>query len=430
MSILLVLAGFHCLLREPVQAAQPPNVVMIISDDQAWTDFGFMGHKEIRTPHLDRLAKQSAVFPRGYVPTSLCRPSLATLITGLYPHQHKISGNDPPKGTNRQLMLKHIRRLPTLPKILGKKGYVSHQSGKWWEGNHKLGGFTAGMTHGDPKRRGRHGDRGLRIGRTGMQPIFDFIDSSKGKPFFLWYAPFLPHTPHNPPKRLLDKYKREGRPLALAKYYAMCEWFDETCGQLLDHLDKKKLTDNTLIVFVTDNGWIQRTPKTTVPDGWRFRFAPKSKRSPNEGGVRTPIMLRWPKIIKPGRYDTLVNSIDLAPTILAAAGVTPTKPMPGINLIDVVKAGGKTDRKSIYGEIFDHDVADIDDPAQSLQYRWCIEGKWKLILADRRSALPELYDLQADPHETKNRIGNNLDVVNRLTKRINTWWPGRSKREK
>src|SRR4051812_25252116 len=105
-----------------IQAKQP-NVVMIISDDQAWTDFGFMGHPVIRTPHLDRLASQSAVFKRGYVPTSLCRPSLATLISGQYAHQHKISGNDPPKGTDRELMLKHIRRIPTLPKLLGERGY-------------------------------------------------------------------------------------------------------------------------------------------------------------------------------------------------------------------------------------------------------------------------------------------------------------------
>ena len=148
--------------------AKPPNVVMIVSDDQAWTDFGFMGHETIRTPHLDRLASQSAVFPRGYVPHSLCRPSLATMITGLYPHQHGITGNDPPKGTDRGEMLRHIRRLPTLPKLLGDRGYVSFQSGKWWEGSPELGGFTAGMTHGDPSRKGRHGDVGLSIGREGM----------------------------------------------------------------------------------------------------------------------------------------------------------------------------------------------------------------------------------------------------------------------
>ena len=230
---------------------------MIIGDDQAWGDFGFMGHPVIETPNLDQLAAESALFRRGYVPSSLCRPSLATLISGLYPHQHKIAGNDPAPGTDRGEMLRHIRRIPALPRLLAPKGYVSHQSGKWWEGNFREGGFTAGMTHGDPRRKGRHGDEGLKIGREGLQPVFDFIDGADGKPFLIWYAPFLPHTPHTPPKRLLDKYQSADRPSELARYYAMCEWFDETCGELLDGLQSRALKDNTLVVFVTDNArWL------------------------------------------------------------------------------------------------------------------------------------------------------------------------------
>jgi arylsulfatase A-like enzyme len=114
-----------------------PNVLLILGDDQSWTDFGFMGHPVIQTPHLDRLAAESGAFPRGYVPSSLCRASLATLMTGRYPHEHKISGNDPPQGTDRREMLRHIRSLPTIPKWLVEKGYASLQTGKWWEGNYR-----------------------------------------------------------------------------------------------------------------------------------------------------------------------------------------------------------------------------------------------------------------------------------------------------
>ena len=346
--------------------AKQPNVVMIISDDQAWTDFGFMGHPDIQTPHLDRLASQSAVFKRGYVPTSLCRPSLATLISGQFPHQHGICGNDPPKGTDRELMLKHIREIPTLPKLLGAQGYASFQSGKWWEGNFSLGGFTEGMTHGDPKHGGRHGDNGLRIGREGMQPILNFIDGCGEKPFFVWYAPMMPHEPHTPPQRLMDKYVAEGRPADLSRYYAMCEWFDETCGELLDHLDKKGLAENTLVLFTTDNGWIQRVPETPVEKGWRYHFTPRSKNSPYEGGIRTPIMVRWPGHIAPHEYDTLVETVDFAPTVLAAAGLKPDPAMPGVDLNAVIAANGQCDRKAIFGAIFSHDVADLDDPAKGL----------------------------------------------------------------
>src|SRR4051812_9849978 len=102
------------------QTASRPNVVIILADDQAYTDYSFMGHPQIQTPNIDRLATQSALSPRGYTPTSLCRSSLMTIITGQYPHQHLITGNDPPKGTDRREMLRHVRRTPTLPKLLGE----------------------------------------------------------------------------------------------------------------------------------------------------------------------------------------------------------------------------------------------------------------------------------------------------------------------
>src|SRR5262249_18210844 len=203
-------------IAEAARAAPPPppNIVLIISDDQGYADYSFMGHPRIKTPHIDRLAAQSLTFRRGYVPSSLCSPSLASILTGLYPHQHKITSNDPPlpKGKGaagkdpaflalRQEMIAHIDKVPTLPKLLGQHGYLSFQSGKWWLGHYSRGGFSHGMTHGDPKRAGRHGDAGLKIGRQGMQEVFDFIDLATGqkKPFVLWYAPMMPHSPHNPP---------------------------------------------------------------------------------------------------------------------------------------------------------------------------------------------------------------------------------------
>ena len=430
-----------------VQADSPPNIVLIISDDQSWTDYGFMGHDVIQTPNLDRLARQSALFTRGYVPTSLCRPSLATILSGLYAHQHKISGNDPAlfpgKNGGRgnpeyqkllDQLIGHIDEVSTLPKLLRGHGYVSHQSGKWWEGNFRRGGFTAGMTHGDPKRGGRHGDEGLKIGRQGMQPLLDFIDSAGDKPFFVWYAPFLPHTPHNPPQRLLKKYTSPDRPIQLARYYAMCEWFDETCGQLVDHLEENDLRENTLVVYVTDNGWIQRVPTTKVPAGWRPQFAPKSKQSPNEGGTRTPIMLHWPGKIKPIKDEkTLVSSIDLAPTILSACGIDPPPGMSGVNLLDYC-CGNPVKRDTIFGEGFAHDIANVNDPEQSLLSRWCIHDRWKLILsyngkigrykpihADRPKR-PQLFDVMADPHEEKNVAAEHPEIVQQLSAKLDQWW--------
>ncbi|MPZ19062.1 MAG: sulfatase-like hydrolase/transferase [Luteitalea sp.] len=416
-----------------------PNIVLIVSDDQAWTDYGFMGHPIVQTPRLDRLADHSAVFRRGYVATALCRPSLATLITGVYAHQHKISGNDPspalapPDSTRyaelREQMISHIDRYPTVPKLLAERGYLSFQSGKWWEGSYQRGGFTHGMTRGFPKPGGRHGDDGLTIGREGMEPVFEFIDHTvaEKRPFFVWYAPFLPHTPHNPPERLLAKYRDKVDSLFVAKYYAMCEWFDETSGQLIDYLDEKGLTENTLFLYVADNGWIQRDDAGG--------YALRSKQSPNEGGVRTPIMLSWKGVIDPQEHDTLVSSVDLAPTILSAAGAAIPKNLPGIDLLPVVRDGKKLDRDTIFGEGFAHDVADLDNPEASLLYRWAIEGRWKLILTydgalgryasshPRTERRPQLYDLTADPHETDNVAARHPEVAERLAKKIARWWP-------
>ena len=426
-------ANFAC------AADQPPNIVFILSDDQAWTDYGFMGHPHIQTPNLDRLAKQSAVFRRGYVPTALCRPSLATLITGLYAHQHKISGNDPsvtlakPQSDEyadlKAQLISHIDRNPTLPKLLGEKGYLSHQSGKWWEGNYRRGGFTHGMTRGFPQPGGRHGDDGLKIGREGMEPVFDFIDQAVAdqKPFYVWYAPFMPHTPHNPPERLLNKYRDKVDSLFVAKYYAMCEWFDETCGQLIDKIDQKGLTENTLFVYVCDNGWIQ-DPKSGG-------YAPRSKQSPNEGGTRQPILLSWKGVIEPQERDELISSIDLVPTMLSAAGAEVPKQMPGLDLMPLVRDGKPLSRDTIFGEGFAHDIADIDKPEASLLYRWVIQGKWKLLLTydgtvgryasshPRTERRPQLFDLQADPQELHNLAAENPEMVAKLAAKISDWWP-------
>lgn len=429
----------------------PPNIVMIISDDQAWTDYGFMGHETIQTPNLDRLASQSVVFTRGHVPTALCRPSLMTLITGLYAYQHGVTGNDPSTalapansptyGELRERLISKIDALPTTPKLLTARGYVSHQSGKWWEGNYRRGGFTAGMTRGFPEPGGRHGDDGLKIGRTGLQPILQFVDQALAdkKPFFLWYAPMMPHTPHTPPQRLLQKYEAAGRPEELAKYYAMCEWFDETCGELIAHLETKQIRDNTLIVYVTDNGWIQRTGETKFPSGWNQAFAPKSKQSPFDGGTRTPIMFSWPAKIKPARRDELVSSIDIVPTLLSAANVMPPDKLPGLNLLPTLCDGQALERDALFGETYAHDVADIDKAEGSLLFRWCLEGRWKLLLSydgesgspivhayiDKR---PQLYDLVADPHEEVNLAAGHPDIVARLAQRLDDWYQVRERK--
>jgi len=142
----------------------------------------------------------------------------------------------------------------------------------------------------------------------------------------------MPHDPHTPPQRILDKYLGKTPSLPVAKYWAMVEWFDETCGELLGYLDKEGLAQDTIVVYVTDNGWIT-DPKIG-------RYASKSKQSPYDGGLRTPMMVRWPSKFAPKMSDTPVSSLDLFPTILNACGVALPKDLPGIDLAFRTRRGG------------------------------------------------------------------------------------------
>jgi arylsulfatase A-like enzyme len=414
-----------------VENPAPPNVVMIIGDDQAWTDYSFMGSKNVRTPHLDKLASGSLVFERGDVPSSLCRPSLATMATGLFPHQHGIMSNDPPYPpgvrpadrmkneqylNDRAAMVKKFESSPNLATLLGGHGYVSHQSGKWWEGNSCRCGFTEGMTHGDPAKGGRHGDEGLKIGRRGLQPVFEFLDKAKrdAKPFYLWYAPMMPHSPHNPPERLLKKYTPKTKSIHVARYWAMCEWFDETIGALLAKLDQNGQSNNTIVVYLHDNGWIQN------PDS--PNYAPRSKQSPYDGGLRTPIIIRWPGRVNAERSAAPASSIDLAPTLLRAVGLKPTPDMTGVDLLNR-EAVGKRD--SIFGEVFLHTAIDLEKPKPNLRYRWVIEGRWKLIMPNREvepNHPVELFDLIDDPTESKNLAVVVPERVASLSNKLDQWW--------
>ncbi|MBL8897535.1 MAG: sulfatase [Planctomycetes bacterium] len=435
-ALALLIALFSA---RPTLAEDPPNLVFLISDDHAWTDYGFQGHPRIETPHLDRLAARGALFSRGYVPTALCRPSLATLATGLYAHQHRITGNDPalPPARNtaaaelRERMIARFYEQPSLAPLLAEQGYLSFQSGKWWEGSYRRAGFTHGMTRGFPEPGGRHGDDGLAIGREGMEPVLRFLDHAvaERKPFFLWYAPLLPHTPHDPPERLFQKYKAKGIASdPVARYYAMVEWFDETCGQLLERLDALDLTKKTLVVYVGDNGWIQQENAAG--------YAPRSKQSPYEGGVRQPIVFSWPGVIRPGRRDEqLCSSVDIVPTVLAAAGVQAPANLPGYDLLPILKSGAPTPRKEVLGEGFAHDVVSVERPAETLLYRWVIDGRWKLLLTydgevgrhasshPRTEKRPQLFDLLADPHEQRNLAAEHPELVARLAARLAAWWP-------
>ena len=399
------------------QAGDKPNVVFILSDDQGWGDYGFMGHPHIKTPNLDRLAGEGLLYDRGYVTAAICRPSLASIVTGLYPHQTGVRGNGPFMGEDvdhkrmrkdkklwplareqSQVMTATLAHAPSMVKQLRDSGYATLQTGKWWEENPLDHGFDEGCGH--------------QIGRKTMQPIYNFVDKAQknAQPFFIWYAPFLPHIPHNAPNRFYQKYQEVAPDESTARYWANIAWLDETCGQLVGYLKEKDLYDNTLFVFTADNGW--------RPDPQKVSWYVRSKKEPVEAGVRTPIFLTHKNRISPRRdKETLASNIDIAPTILKACGIEPDKAMSGL---DLRKPEALAKRDRIFVDLYEVNIRvdAVGDLDSDVIARVVVDGWDKLIV---RPDSHELYNLKNDPDDRRNISGQDPDKVQKLSALINNW---------
>ena len=451
--------------------AEHPNICCIIADDHAWTDFGFMGNERVHTPNLDRLASRSARFTNGYVPSSVCRPSLVSLLTGLYPHQHGIHFNHGPPGNTgynrmtsadeyvktRQREFKLIRGQKTLPGILQAGAeYRCFQTGKFWEGHWRNGGFTEGMTIFKAPPRSQtfggirklasgeivahgNGDVGLQIGRVTMQPIYDFIDdcTASETPWFVWYAPYLPHQPHDSPKRFYDLARsRPGVKDHELPYFASIAQFDETVGQLIQYVSKQSQLRNTVFVFVSDNGW---RPDGSLPrkQPEEFVHTVRSKRAPFDDGLRTPILIRWDGVIAPATWESPVSSIDLMPTLLSIVNVAENDHprLPGVDLLPICGGQLKPDgNRPIFGEIYPGNATSLSNPSEDIAYRWIRQANLKLIEPHKQAdgsgpwgghlRTTALFDVKADPferHDLSNLAEYKQDIA-RLRTHLDRWW--------
>ena len=441
-------------------ATERPNIVYIISDDQTWTDFGFMGNERVHTPNLDALAAKSAIFPNGYVPTSVCRPSLVTLLTGLYPHQHGVHFNHGPPGNRgynamtsreeyervREGEFELIQNVETLPRILSQEfGYECFQTGKFWEGHWRNAGFTAGMTTFQPPPTGQtfggvrklangervahgNGDVGLRIGRETMQPIYDFIESAKAeeKPWFVWYAPYLPHQPHDSPERFYDLARsRPGVQEHELPYFASIAQFDETVGDLVRYAEGA----NTIFVFAVDNGW-SPSKKRQPSRPQEFSHTKNSKRAPFDDGLRTPILIRWDKVVAPREHAGLVSTVDLMPALLSAVGGR-REQLPGVDLLPTVKGEHVQDTtRPVFGAIYPGDASVLGHPERDVAYRWVRQGRYKLIVPHGKTPWEgylksrAIFDLETDPREQTNLYHDEslAEVSRQLENSLDQWW--------
>jgi uncharacterized sulfatase len=448
--------------------ATSPNVIFILGDDQGWYDYSFMQRPGVdkaavdlkpsipqvaKTPAIDRLADEGLAFIHGYS-APVCRPALASMITGTYLQQHWVTGNDLVNSSGTRIddstVEARMQVLNPLPRTLfNQLGYTSFQTGKWWEGHHSNGGFTHGDTvnslaagtappqwsgSAPSYARARHGDWGLMTGRVDyvndiqapahpipyantVQTVTDFINTqvAADQPFFLWYAPFLPHDPFDPPAGLVAEYTALGLNSTDAKYYANIERFDGGVNAILNHLDTKGIADNTIIILICDNG--RSLDLSTV-----------GKLTPYDSGVRSPILVRWPDRIKPGGaiepgiVRTPVSMVDMVPTVHHALGLPIYPEMRGIDLLDPAAVAA---RDTVCGSDHDVEILTLSNPTASLESRFAVRDGWKLILfTNGNKQLFHLYDgsTPVDPHETTNLAASNPQLVGELSLEIVNWY--------
>lgn len=408
--------------------AQRPNFVFIISDDHDFEHLGFMGNTAVHTPTIDRLAEAGTVFTQAHLPMSRCHPTLASFLSGRWPHQSGIYYNFGPRP---------LDPAGSLPRLLSDAGYATYVEGKYWEGAPREMGFTHGP-----------GRTAKTFVRKGQAKLFEFIDEVGSKqPFFVWWAPKIPHTPHNPPQKYRNLFDEEKVPIPdwfsgdrqefrrkELTSFAMEAWLDDGVSQLVDKLQSSGLHDKTMYVFLIDNGWCNGLV---------------SKGSPFEKGVRTPIFLSLPGSVPSGRrLDHLVSTLDLYPTLLDYAGVPVPKAAAGRSLRPMVEGRPGPIRNVLYGATYPA-FATVDDvrPERDVYALYARTERWKYILflqdviqernqeylriqsiltdyPQRARGDEDLYDLKADPHELNNLASRpeHRRRIDQFKNDVLKWW--------
>jgi arylsulfatase A len=423
--VLIIAASWH--KSAPAQqppARSSPNVLLIVVDDLGYGDLGCYGSKEIRTPSIDRLAKEGVRLTDFYANAPICSPTRAALMTGRYPHRAGFEWAIGYGERGRGLAASE----PSLPRMMKSGGYRTALFGKWHlgydakfspiaQGFDEFFGFL-GPDIDYYSHREALGGRGLYEGTALVdQPgymtdlIADralaFIDKNAARPFFLEVAFNAPHFPFQPPGKPQDaRTKQTYGPQngTRADYIEMVEHMDLRVGEILSSIDTHKLTATTLVIFVDDNG------------GERFSSnAPfrGTKLTLWEGGIRVPCVVRWPGVISPGTVSHQpIMTMDLTAMILAACKVTtpPGLELDGVDVLPMLTGKAPVRERTFFWR--------IKHPAARSGQKAVRRGRWK-YLTDGETHL--LFDLETDLGEAHDVSGQNPEALDEL-KRLMTAW--------
>ena len=409
-------------------AAEKPNIVLIMTDDQGYGDLGFHGNEKIDTPVLDRLAQESVRFDRFFV-CPYCTPTRAALMTGRYPLRTGAAS------VTRGLETVRSEEV-TIAEVLRAVGYATGCFGKWHIGEHYPShpngqGFEEffGMPQGhwdnyfDPKL--EHNGRMVQTRGFITDVISDyalrFIEEQRDRPFFCYVPYNAPHTPHQVPDRYFDKYTARGLDSRTAAIYGMVENIDENVGRLLESLDELQLADRTIVFFLSDNG-------AEGPEGSRYNAGMRGmKGSVHEGGMRVPLFVRWPGRLEPGRVvKPIAAHVDLLPTIAELCGIAnpPTLPLDGRSLVPLLtgKARDWPDRMIFARSAGWRRMASYRDPViTDLQpYAGTVRTqRWRAV---NQGDGWQLYDMLNDPSQQRDVADDQPDTVQRLAAAYERWF--------
>ncbi|MDZ4288950.1 MAG: sulfatase [Prosthecobacter sp.] len=454
MKIALFLSAFLTLTN--AIAADRPNIVFFLTDDLGQRDLGCYGSTFYETPNLDRLARQGARFTQAYAACPVCSPTRAAVQTGRWPQRTSVTdyiGAAGPDKWNRNTKLlpaAYSDRLAhdevTLAEMLKQAGYATFFAGKWhlgpegwWPENQgydiNMGGIDRGAPYGGKKYFSPYGNPRLPDGPEGEHlpdrlatETTKFITANKDHSFFAFFSFYDVHTPLMARADLQKKYAEKRKRLGLeakwgredtrevrlvqehAVYGGMVEAMDQAVGKVLAKLDELGLTDNTLVIFTSDNGGLstsEGSPTSNLPlrggKGWLY-----------EGGIREPLLIRWPKVLKPETViDTPVCSPDYFATLMDAAQGKTTSKLDGVSLLPLL-AGGSIAERPLYWH-YPHYGNQGGAPGGAVRL-----GDWKLIewYEDGRR---ELYNLREDLEEKNDLAASKPDKVQELAALLAKW---------
>lgn len=430
--------GSACVFRfgsawAELSGGQKPNFVFFLIDDLGWRDLTCYGSKFYETPNIDRLARQGMKFSNAYAACPVCSPTRASILAGKYPARLHLTdwipGHKRPRAKlrvpefNQQLPLEEV----TIAEALKPVGYVSASFGKWHLGGKTFYPEDQGF---DLNFGGDHRGQppsyfypyripNIPTGRKGeyltdrlTEEAEHFMEKNKDKPFFLYLSHYAVHTPLQAKSEMIARYRAKVTPGDAQNnptYAAMIQSVDESVGRVMRKLDDLGIADRTIVIFMSDNGglaWVTSNAPLRAGKGTMY-----------EGGIREPMIVRWPAVVKPGSTcDVPVTSVDFYPTILAIAGVkdVPVKDIDGVSLVPLLRQSGRLRRGAIYWH-YPHYHPCGATPCGAIR-----RGDYKLIEFYEDGRL-ELFNLKQDIGERNNLAAAMPQKAAELHKKLANW---------